>query len=1028
MTQNCPRGHRSQGRICRDCGHLFPLAAETGIGPYHFPVLLRSYGHANLYLVREGDRVLLLWEGKVSALPADYARRLDALRAAPAPLLPVLRHFVSDELVYWLQPGFAHRSGRFLDQRLQQGLPEPAQIQRWFGQLLQAQAVLEALGESFHGFASPLLPIGEADLWLSFAPWGDADHHGLRGFVPQGPLPVDRYGLAMVLFHLLTGLSPALWAPDLPRLRSYQYLWGKPVVEFFEALLQRPLPITELQAHWAKISLKLPPEHGPRIDAELQGFHDALLLLLQGQLAQAESRLLELQTPLLHNPHVLSLLGDLNRDRPERAMQAYGESLRREQLGSTWMRVGRWYLAQGIADKASKAFHNASDRLPYDPEPRWQLGAIAFRQQHYIQATTLLQQAQSLRPTPEAARLLNRVALATASASGKLTSDTGFAFTFRQWDQAFEQRHRRFVCPDGHVQEFEARDCLICQRPMHYTAGEKIRDYTVESVLIRRDAGQRHRSSTYRSIAENGQAVLVKEITPDSAGRERHAREARALRLLAGTGFPALLDSFANQERLYLVQNLMPGEDLENLIRQQGPLSESQLWPLLKQALDLLSQLEAAGLVHGDIKPKNLLWDGQRLSLIDFDVSVLLAEQTQCLSPGATAHYAAPEQRLQHLVTPSSDAYSLGLTLIWLLTGLTPELFRYQQAGGGTAYRHWQSYTRVSSGLETLIESLLKPHPEQRPKAEELAALWAVLSAGTPTDSAPQAGLVRAYYAFHGSEDADCLRIAPQLLAQRPDARMHYLIGHELERRGLSGPAQTYLRSAIVMDPIWPYPSWELAGMLCRQGQLDAAREVLEQILGLAGPLPETCRLLAEVLCLLGQSRRALQILAQGLRHVPKDIGLLLEEARALLQLEALEPARTRCEAVLALNPGSARAYQLLQRIAAARLLPQESLRCGHRAIALEPRNPALYFELGQSCYKFRRFAEAIPLLEAALEIEPRLWEAHYFLGTSQLMLGHFAAAELSLVLALRSGKQQDLIQARLKTVREALQRPKLAG
>lgn len=1006
--KRCPRGHLGSDTVCSRCGHLFPLSAEARVGPLRFPLLLRSYGHANLYLIRQQGEVLSLWEGLAGQAPPNQAEHLRAWLDSPESARPgwarLQRAFVVEDRLYLLQAG---KADGFLDGRLQQ-LVEPELLKRWFHQLLSAWAFFRERQLIYHGFASPLLQLAGDRLQLNLAPWGDGQGHSLRGFVPPAgsSIPLDRYGLAMILFQGLTGLSPALWSPDTPRLRPYQYLWGKAAVGFFDELLGGDSPPEELMRQWQGLELRLQPNEAPRLRQELGAFHRALELLSQGQSAAAREGLLALQTPLLHNPHVLSLLGELQPHAAD-ALEAYRESLRREQLGSTWLKLGGFYLARGVRDRAQRAFSKALERLPESAEPRWRLGALAVERAQYTQAARWLKQAQRIEPTPIAAQWLRRLELELAAGSGQREHETGFSFAFDRWDQTFSERQLRHLCPAGHAQAREGSHCQTCRRPMHWLAGETLADYLIEAVVAVRDLAGKHRSSAYRARLGE-QAVLIKEITPDAAGQERYAREVKALERLKGPGLPQLLARFARDEKLYLVQTLQTGEDLETLVQNHGPLPEGEVRSLLQQGLALLQILADASWVHGDLKPKNLLWDGSRLSLIDFDVSVELTHP-RCLSPGATRHYAAPGQRRNGLVDARSDAYSLGLTLLWTLTGLSPELFRYTTAAG-VRYLHWQGYAHSSSGLEHWLQDLL--NSRHQPDLARLKA--SALQLGLPTRQNPLSGLIREYYALHRAPDQVCLPGLRTLLAQRPDARLHYLVGHELLARGSQGQAAEHLHTAIVMDPDWPYPYWELAGILRRQQQPLQARELLERALTTTGPQPETLRQLAELEYEAGHYRQALQRLAQGLRQTPDDEGLLLAEARTLFRMQTLATAHERCERILALNPSSAPAYRLLQRIAAARLLPEEALRCGRRAISLAPDDPAAYFELGQSCYRFQRFELAVALLEAARALEPRLWEACYFLGASLLMLGEFTEAEKQLRLALRSGKEPELIQARL--------------
>lgn len=1057
----CGQGGQTEMRLCPACGQIQPRPETEGLRQ------LESRCDANLYL--QGGEAL--WECREHLSPGRREWVLAALYAEePVPgLVPVMayRHEAvaapQASLLELRMPGQAF-AGPDLDSLIRaQGLPDPALSHRWIGQLLESLQGIEARGLCLNAFASPLIRIDEAgDAWLTMPAWADMSSGEapaarlLQGFSPPqawhmarlGP-GHDRFGLAMVIFHLLTGLSPALWYPDLPRLRTYQYLWGKPVVAFFDALLASPdqQPIADLIGRWEQLDLRLIASQFEAIRDESRHFYRlaaAAAKVAPERACEAAKLLIELQalsTPVLHNPHTLRLIGDLHwlAGQGEAAVSAYGESLRRESLGSTWLQLGRFYLRSAAGDHAEAAFREAETRLPHDPEPSLRLAQVALAAGRTAQAGRWLERSLGIRPTPKARELQAKLALASHAGSGGAQTATGFVLRGTGWDQHFAARFQEFVCPNGHRQSLETEGCLDCGRPMHYLPGESLQGYEILEVLTARDLGRRHRSSTYAAQDARGRRVLIKEITPDKPGRERYAREREALARLKAhvweqgappvvlRAIPRLLGDFEHQGRLYLVQTWQPGLDLESLVRREGPLSEACVREILDQGLRLLEALAAAGLAHGDIKPKNLLWDAEsrRLSLIDFDVCVPLQGAVPSPSPGWTAHFASPEQRRENVVSRRSDGFSLGLCALWLLTGLSPELYLGRRPAPG--YRHWRQDAQVGSALAEYLERLLawEPGPAQAPEA--LREAWQRVLAA-PAHGQPALArqiLIRDWYRLHAERDPKALLAQlPALLAQGPDARLRYLVGHELQGRGLDAAALPQLRSALVLDPSSPYAYWDLAGIHVRRGQWAQARELLSQSLAQAGPLPETYMALARVHRRLGEPRQALACLARAKALAPPDPALLLEEARSLIGIEAFAAARASIEAALNLDPASAPAYQLLGNLAALQKLPDEALRWGRRAATLDPENPRLHYDLGLSCYRFNRFDEAVASLLRALALAPSLWQAAYYLGSSELLRGRLPAAEAALVSAREGAgaKYHALIDTKLEVIRRGLQ------
>ncbi|NES18306.1 MAG: protein kinase [Symploca sp. SIO3E6] len=138
---------------------------------------------------------------------------------------------------------------------------------------------------------------------------------------------------------------------------------------------------------------------------------------------------------------------------------------------------------------------------------------------------------------------------------------------------------------------------------------------------------------------------------------------------------PKLLAYFEQNQQLYLVQELIEGQDLEKELQQVGQFGEKQIWELLRDLLPVLQYIHDRQVIHRDIKPANIIHrrsDGKPV-LIDFGVAKLLST-TALQRTGTTVgtiEYMAPEQ-IKGKVFPASDLYSLGVSCIHLLTGIAP--------------------------------------------------------------------------------------------------------------------------------------------------------------------------------------------------------------------------------------------------------------------------------------------------------------------------------------------------------------------
>ena len=160
--------------------------------------------------------------------------------------------------------------------------------------------------------------------------------------------------------------------------------------------------------------------------------------------------------------------------------------------------------------------------------------------------------------------------------------------------------------------------------------------------------------------------------------KRRFTSDAEALRKL-GTHdqLPQFLDAFEDEHGFYLVRELIVGEalsaELPIELYDNKRWSEVQCIELLEDVLGLLEFVHRQGIIHGDIKPSNLIWgEDDEVYLVDFG-----AVQDRAAKEGATftvvgTYGYAPMEQFGGRTVPASDLYALGTTLIHLLTGIAP--------------------------------------------------------------------------------------------------------------------------------------------------------------------------------------------------------------------------------------------------------------------------------------------------------------------------------------------------------------------
>ncbi len=140
---------------------------------------------------------------------------------------------------------------------------------------------------------------------------------------------------------------------------------------------------------------------------------------------------------------------------------------------------------------------------------------------------------------------------------------------------------------------------------------------------------------------------------------------------------PTLLASFAQDKRLYLVQEYIDGKTLWHELKEGGPFTEEKIYEILAGVLPVLHFVHSKNVIHRDITPGNLLRrkrNGQ-LILIDFGVAKQLTDASfaKTGTKVGTTCYAPIEQLRSGKAYPASDLYGLGVTCIHLLTGAKPD-------------------------------------------------------------------------------------------------------------------------------------------------------------------------------------------------------------------------------------------------------------------------------------------------------------------------------------------------------------------
>lgn len=253
----------------------------------------------------------------------------------------------------------------------------------------------------------------------------------------------------------------------------------------------------------------------------------------------------------------------------------------------------------------------------------------------------------------------------------------------------------------------------------------------------------------YFARDERNRAAAVKVLGPlvadDPDARRRLTREVETMRRVRSPYVAEVLDADVNGPAPYIATRYVPGRTLDDVVRNDGPLRGAALDRLAVGLASALSAIHAAGVVHRDLKPGNVMLAEGHPVVIDFGIANAADSATRITQAGmvmGTPGYLAPEVIEGQSSTGASDVHSWGATVAFAATGQQPY-------GSGTFqtvfFRVLQGKPElagVPERLLPLVNSALSVNPASRPTAQALergcgapgAPVGAALGAGGPND------------------------------------------------------------------------------------------------------------------------------------------------------------------------------------------------------------------------------------------------------------------------------------------------------
>jgi DNA-binding winged helix-turn-helix (wHTH) protein len=274
------------------------------------------------------------------------------------------------------------------------------------------------------------------------------------------------------------------------------------------------------------------------------------------------------------------------------------------------------------------------------------------------------------------------------------------------------RRGYRFI---GEVEAAEERSAAPRAAAPVETADQTISHYRVIEKLASGAMGIVYRAEDLKLGRRVALKVLADGFAEDPVALQRFEQEARAASALNHPNVCTIYDVEEHQGQPVISMELLEGETVASLL-EKGPLPVHLAHRFAVQLADALSAAHRKGIVHGDLKPANLMIVEERLKVLDFGLAEIGGERSGEPGIAGTPDYMAPEQLRGMRATPQSDIYSFGLVVCELLTGR--RVFRRGEA----RHPHEPPDLRACPRrFQPIVRRCLDPDPAVRwPTAAEL--------------------------------------------------------------------------------------------------------------------------------------------------------------------------------------------------------------------------------------------------------------------------------------------------------------------
>lgn len=232
--------------------------------------------------------------------------------------------------------------------------------------------------------------------------------------------------------------------------------------------------------------------------------------------------------------------------------------------------------------------------------------------------------------------------------------------------------------------------------------GDKIGNYRIQAKIAEGGCGQTFKGEHLLT----GMPVCLKDCSNLEPGQERILLdEAKTMWDLRHFSFPAVRDFIKKDDgSLVMVMSFIPGPTLAQVVEKKGALDAEHVAWITERLLNALMYAHYHGVVHGDVKPHNVIVqpDDHTVVLVDFGLAQVKPKRDS-ESLGYTPLFAPPEEEAGEPLVPESDLYSLGMTMIYLL------------GGGEQAVRELEIPKKTPEPMQAFIQRLILRDVLERP-------------------------------------------------------------------------------------------------------------------------------------------------------------------------------------------------------------------------------------------------------------------------------------------------------------------------